>query len=115
MIATRKYRAQREAFRAHSFGSRFQPFFANIRGGGEIIGRAFVDDFPVSHDVDPMGDPQHDRQLLFDQQDGDAAPGDLLEPSGERKQRPLADGAANGSDQSNSGRLRQSYYRDKLS
>jgi hypothetical protein len=107
--------AQEEAFRARSSRSHFQPFFANVGGRGEICGRAFVDDFPVSHDVEPMGNPQNDCQLLLDQQDGDAAPGDLLEPSGERKQRPLADGAANGSDQSNSGRLRQSYYRDKLS
>src|ERR1700722_15451363 len=70
---------QWKAFRARSSRSPFQPFFANVRGGGEICGRAFVDDLSVSHDVQPMGDPQNDSQLLLDEQNGDAAPGDLLE------------------------------------
>ena len=33
----------------------------------------------MSHDIKPTADLQRDRQLLLDQQDGDAAPGDLLE------------------------------------
>ena len=58
--------AQNEAFRARTSRSHFQPFFANVRGRGKICGRAFVDDLPVPHDVEPMGDPQHDCQLLLD-------------------------------------------------
>jgi len=36
----------------------------------------------ISYDIKPMGDLQHDRQLLLDQQDRDPAPDDL------RKERP---------------------------
>jgi hypothetical protein len=58
--------AQKKTIRAPNSRSHFQPFIANVYGRGELSGGALIYDFSMSHDVEPVGDPQNDCQLLLD-------------------------------------------------
>src|SRR5829696_9510336 len=54
-----------------------QPLLAHAGVGAQIRGRAFEDDAAVAHDVEALRDRERDGELLLDEEDGDAAPGDL--------------------------------------
>ena len=58
-------------------GSNLQPFLAHRIVRLEFAGRALEHDAAVAHDIDAMGYPHRDRQLLLHQEDGDAAPCDF--------------------------------------
>src|SRR5581483_6675163 len=53
-------------------GLNLQPLLPDGVVGFQLLRRAFEHDAAVAHDVDAVGDAQRDRELLLDQQDGDA-------------------------------------------
>jgi len=56
-----------------------KPLLADTRIGGKLRGRAFEHDAAVAHDVEPSGNFQRNRELLFHQQDRGAAARDFVE------------------------------------
>src|SRR6266478_6653849 len=61
--------------------SNFQPFLAHGLVVPELGWAALEHDAAVAHHVDAARYPHRDRELLFHQQDRDAAPGDLGDQS----------------------------------
>src|SRR5208282_3682820 len=57
--------------------SNFEPLVAHRLVGLKFAGCALEYYPSVTHHIDTVGYPQGDRQLLFDQQDRDAAPGNF--------------------------------------
>jgi len=68
-------RPRMEAF--VGLASYLEPLLANGLVGTEFAGRALEYDTTVPHDIDAMRNPERDRQLLLNQQDGDASLRDM--------------------------------------
>src|SRR5215471_20477995 len=60
----------------------FQALSPDRLVGHQRGGRALEHDAPVAHHVQAMGDLERDRELLLDEQDGDATACDLVEELG---------------------------------
>jgi hypothetical protein len=68
--------------------SNFEPFAAHRLVGLKFGGCALEYDPSVAHHIDAVRYPQGDRQLLFDQQDRDAAPGNVGDQAADLLNRP---------------------------
>ncbi len=67
----------RRLVRRGSTRSDLQPFLANRVVRLEFGRRSFEYDAAVAHYIKPVRNPHRDRELLLDQQDGNAAPGNF--------------------------------------
>ena len=75
--ATGGFLVERQSAGKRRLASNLQPFVAHLMVGLEIGRGALEDDAAVPHDVDALRNVERDRQLLLDQQNGNAAPGDF--------------------------------------